>query len=83
MKRCPAIKIHGEKRKQSRGHFSLDSAPQAGQVTNKERNTGERRGLQADGEQQGLETPPHKPGPPAGLREGLARAQEAAGPKWR
>ena len=83
MKRCPAIKIHGEKRKQSRGHFSLDSARQAGKVTSKERNTGEHRELQADGGQQGLETPPHKPGPLTGLKEGLARAQEAgATPNW-
>ena len=47
---------------------------QAGQVRNKERNTGERREPQADVEQQGWEAPPHKPGPPAGLGEGLARA---------
>ena len=37
----------------------------------------EHRELQADVEQQGWETPPHKPGPPAGLREGLARALQA------
>ena len=44
---------------------------------------GEHRELRADGGQQGLETLPHKQGPPTGLREGLARAQEAAGPKCR
>ena len=70
-----------------RDNFNLDSTRQAGQVTSKERNTGEHGELQADAGQQGLETPPHKlePGPPAGLREGLARAQgsEAGGPKGR
>ena len=40
---------------------------------------GEHRELQADSGQQGFETPPHKPGPPTGLREGLARAQEREG----
>ena len=39
--------------------------------------------MQADVERQDWETPPHKPGPPAGLREGLARAQEAGEPKCR
>ena len=43
-------------------------------------NTGEHREMQADVERQDWETPPHKPGPPAGLREGLARAQKAEGP---
>ena len=64
-----------------RDNFNLDSTRQAGQVKSKDRNTGEHRELQADGGQQSLETPPHKPepGPPAGLREGLARAQEAGG----
>ena len=38
--------------------------------------------LHANVGQQGLETPPHKPGPLPGLREGLARAQEAGGRKW-
>ena len=37
-------------------NFNLDS-----------KNTGEHRGPQADVEQQGWETPPHKPEPPAGL----------------
>ena len=45
--------------------------------------TEEHRELQADSGQQGLETPPHEPGPPTGLREGLARAQEAVGPRCR
>ena len=45
----------------------------------------EHRELQADSGpwQQGLKTPPHKPGPPTGLREGLARAQKAGGPRCR
>ena len=43
-------------------------------------NTGQHREPQADVEQQGWETPPHKPGPPAGLGEGLARALEVGGP---
>ena len=30
-----------------------------------------------------METPPHKPAPPTGLREGLARALEAGGPECR
>ena len=57
----------------------------SGQVRNKERNTGEHREPQADVEQQGWETPPYKPGPgpPAGLREGLARELEAGGPERR
>ena len=42
----------------------------------------EHRELQAYGGQQGLETLPYKPGPPTGLREGLARAQEAGGPEF-
>ena len=49
-------------------------------VRSKERNTGEHREPQADIEQQGWETPPHKPGPPAGLRELLERALEVGGP---
>ena len=48
-----------------------------------ERNTDEHREPQADVGQQDWETPPHKPGPPAGLREGLARALEAGGPERR
>ena len=52
-----------------RDNFNLDSTHQVGQVTNKERDTGEHRELQAYGEQQGWETPPHKQGPPAELRE--------------
>ena len=44
-------------------NLNLDSTHQVGQVTIKGRNTGERRELQANGGQQGLETPPHKPGP--------------------
>ena len=47
--------------------FNQDITDQAGhwQVTSnlKERNTEEHRKLQADGGQQGFETPPHKPGP--------------------
>ena len=66
-----------------RHNFNLDSTHQAGQVRNKERNTEEHREPQTDVEQQGGETPPHKPGPPAGLREGLARALEAGGPELR
>ena len=61
----------------------MDSTRQAGHVTSKERNTGEHRELQADSGQQGWETPPNKPGPPTGPREGLARAQEAVGPRRR
>ena len=44
------------------------------------------REMQANGGQQGLETPPHNPRPPTGLRErreGLAWAQEEGGPKGR
>ena len=64
----------------NRDNFNLDSTRQAGQVTSrKERNTGEHREIQADSGQQGLETPPHKPGPPNGLREGLARAATGSG----
>ena len=63
-----------------RENFNLDSTHQAGQVRNKERNTGEHREPQADVEQQGWETPPHKPEPPAELGEGLARALEVGGP---
>ena len=63
-------------------NFNLDSTHEASQVRNKEMNTGEHR-LQADVEQQGWETPPHKSGPPAWLREGLARALEAGGPERR
>ena len=66
-----------------RDNFNLDSAHQAGQVRNKERNTEEHREPQTDGEEQGGETPPHKPGPPAWLREGLARALQAGGPERR
>ena len=47
-----------------RENFNLDSTHQASQVRNKERNTGEHREPQADVEQQGWETPPHKPGTP-------------------
>ena len=36
-----------------RDNFDLDSTHQAGQVKNKERNTGEHRVLQADEERQG------------------------------
>ena len=58
-----------------RHNFNLNSTHQAAQVRNKERNTREHREQrQADVEQQGWETPPHKPGAPAGLKEGLARA---------
>ena len=75
----------------NRDNFILDSTHQAGQFRHKERNTGEHRELQADGEIQGCKTPPHKPrlGPPTGplLREGqhqgLVRAQEAGGPQRR
>ena len=42
-------------------------------------NTGQHREPQVDVEQQGWETPPHKPGPPAGLRKGLAQALQAGG----
>ena len=65
-----------------RENFNLDStlAHQADQVRNKERNTGVYREPQADVEQQGWETPPHKPGPLAALGKGLARALEVAGP---
>ena len=66
-----------------RDNFNLDSAHQAGQVRNKERNTEEHREPQTDVEEQGGETPPHKPGPPAWLREGLARALQAGGPERR
>ena len=38
---------------------------------------------QTDVEQQGWETSPHKPGPPAGLGEGLAWALEVGGPGHR
>ena len=61
-----------------RDNLNLDSTHQAGQVRNKGRSTGEHREPQADVEQQGCETPPHKPGHPAGLREGLAQALEAS-----
>ena len=63
--------------------WSRDSTHQAGQVRNKERNTEEHREQQTDVEQQGGKTPPHKPGPPAGLREGLTWALEAGGPELR
>ena len=66
-----------------RHNFNLDSTHQAGQGRNKERNTEEHREPQTDVEQQGGDTPPHKPGPPAGLREGLALALEAGGPELR
>ena len=48
-----------------RDNFNLHSilVHQAGQVTREERNTGHYKELQANGGQQGLETPPHKPGP--------------------
>ena len=64
--------------------WTVQCTHQAGQVRNKERNTGEHREQQADIEQQGWETPwpwqPHKPAIPAGLGEGLARALEVWGP---
>ena len=63
-----------------RENFHLDSTHQTGQVRNMERNTGEHREPQANVEQQGWETPPHKPLPPAGLGEGLTRALEVEGP---
>ena len=37
---------------------------------------------EADSGQQGLETPPHKPGLLTELKEGLARAWEAGGPRF-
>ena len=61
-------------------NLNLDSSHQAGQVRNKERYTGGHREPQADVEQQGWKTPPHKPGPPAGLGEGLERALKVGGP---
>ena len=69
--------------KRERRNFNLDSTHQAGQVRNKERNTEDHSEPQTDGEEQGGETLPHKPGPPAGLREGLARALKAGGPELR
>ena len=61
---------------------------QVGQVTNKERDTGEHRELQAYGEQHtvtaGLgNTASQARAPSRAKRDGLARAQEAEGPKWR
>ena len=65
---------------QTSKNFNLDGTHQAGQ--DKERNTGEHREPQAD-VQQGCETPPHKPGPPGGQGEGLARALEVQRPAKR
>ena len=64
-----------------RENFNLDStlAHQADQVRNKERNTGVYREPQADVEQQGWETPPHKPGPLAALGEGHAASRAGTG----
>ena len=53
------------------------------ETRNLERSTGGHREQQADVERQRWETPPYKPGPPAGLREGLARALQAGGPEHR
>ena len=72
------------KKETRKDNFNLGSTHQASQVTGKVRillrNTGEDRELQADGGQQGWETPPPMPGPPTGKVRGSRGHRKREGP---